>query len=79
VRELNTGSAAVLRLGASPWFGGDTLGWADAAAARMSEAADAYAFGERRREYRDHRLERLVKSGGREVVLAGLRNNSMIT
>ena len=109
------------RLGASPWFGGQTFGWADAAAApmvnrsvhygmgpvagspladwharlrerpsvaatftefdaasaRMSEAAGAYASGERQREYRDHRLEWMVKSGGIEVVLAGLRNNTI--
>ena len=109
------------RLGASPWFGGETFGWADAAAApmvnrsvhygmgpdagsplaywharlrerpsvaatftefdaaaaRMSEAAGAYASGERQREYRDHRLEWMVKSGGIDVVLAGLRNNTI--
>lgn len=49
----------------------------DAAAARMSEAAGAYASGERRREYRDHRLEWMVKSGGIDVVLAGLRDNTI--
>ncbi|AWN47284.1 glutathione S-transferase family protein [Methylobacterium terrae] len=46
----------------------------DAAAARMAEAADLYTTGGRRREYRDHRLEWMVKSGGVEVVLAGLRD-----
>ena len=109
------------RLGQSPWFGGETFGWADAAAApmvnrsvyygmgpaagsplsiwharlcqrpsvaatfaefdavaaRMGEMAGAYASGERRREYRDHRLEWMVKSGGIEVVLAGLRDNTI--
>ena len=109
------------RLGASPWFGGETFGWADAAVApmvnrsvhygmgpaagtplanwharlrqrpsvaatfaefdavkdRMGDNASAYASGERRREYRDHRLEWMVKSGGIEVVLAGLRNNTI--
>jgi hypothetical protein len=49
----------------------------DAAAARTSEAAGAYASGERRREYRDHRLEWMVKSGGIDVVLVGLRNNTI--
>jgi stringent starvation protein A len=49
----------------------------DAAAARMSEAAGAYTSGERRREYRDHRLEWMVKSGGIDVVLAGLRDNTI--
>lgn len=109
------------RLGPSPWFGGDTFGWADAAAApivnrsiyygmkpapdsplalwharlcqrpsvaatfaefdgaaaRMGDAAAAYASGERRREYRDHRLEWMVKSGGIDIVCAGLRNNTI--
>ncbi|ACL57730.1 glutathione S-transferase family protein [Methylobacterium nodulans] len=45
----------------------------DAAAARMAASADLYTTGGRRREYRDHRLEWMVKSGGIEVVLAGLR------
>ena len=49
----------------------------DAAAARMGEAAGAYASGERRREYRDHLLEWMVKSGGIDVALAGLRNNTI--
>ena len=47
----------------------------DAAAVRMGEMAGAYVSGERRREYRDHRLEWVVKSGGIDVVLAGLRAN----
>jgi RNA polymerase-associated protein len=48
----------------------------EAAAARMSEAAGAYTSGEPRREYRDHRLEWMVKSGGIDVVLAGLRDSN---
>lgn len=48
----------------------------DAAAARMA-AADLYTTGGRRREYRDHRLEWMVKSGGIEVVLAGLRDRNI--
>lgn len=36
-----------------------------------------YTTGERRREYRDHRLEWMVKSGGIEVVLAGLRDGNI--
>ena len=110
-----------LRLGSSPWFGGDTFGWADAAAApmvnrsvhygmgpkagtplaawharlcerpsvaatftefdaaaaRMGDAASTFASSGRRREYRDHRLEWMVKSGGIDVVLAGLRSNNI--
>ncbi len=49
----------------------------DAAAARMAAAADLYTTGGRRREYRDHRLEWMVKSGGIEVVLAGLRDRNI--
>jgi RNA polymerase-associated protein len=49
----------------------------DAAAARMAANSGAYASGERRREYRDHRLEWMVKSGGIEVVLEGLRKNTI--
>jgi len=49
----------------------------EAVAARVGEMAGAYASGERRREYRDHRLEWMVKSGGIHVVLAGLRDNTI--
>ena len=50
----------------------------DGAAARMGEAAGAYASGEWRREYCDHRLEWMVKSGGIDVAPAGLRNNTIV-
>jgi RNA polymerase-associated protein len=49
----------------------------DAAAARMAAASELYTTGGRRREYRDHRLEWMVKSGGIEVVLAGLRDGNI--
>jgi RNA polymerase-associated protein len=49
----------------------------DAAAAKMAAASDLYTTGGRRREYRDHRLEWMVKSGGVEVVLAGLRDRTI--
>jgi RNA polymerase-associated protein len=49
----------------------------DAAAARMAAASEHYTTGGRRREYRDHRLEWMVKSGGIEVVLAGLRDGNI--
>jgi len=49
----------------------------DVAAARMAEAADFYRTGGRRREYRDHRLEWLIRSGGIEVVRAGLRDGNI--
>ena len=109
------------RLGRADWFGGDSFGWADTAAApmvnrsvhyglgpdpnsplgrwmdrlrqraavaetfaefdqaaaRMSATADLYRTGGRRREYRDHRLEWMIRSGGIDVVLAGLRENTI--
>jgi hypothetical protein len=49
----------------------------DAVTARIGEAAGAYASGERRSEYRDHRLQWMVKSGGIGAVLAGLRDNTI--
>ncbi len=49
----------------------------DAAVACRGDAAALYATGARRREYRDHRLEWMVKSGGLEVVLAGLRDRNI--
>ena len=49
----------------------------DAAAVAMAEASDHYRTGGRRREYRDHRLEWMVRSGGIDVVLAGLRDDNI--
>ena len=49
----------------------------DAAAAGRAAAAASYTASGLRREYRDHRLEWMVKSGGVEVVLAGLRDNNI--
>lgn len=49
----------------------------DAAAARMTAASAHYTSGGRRREYRDHRLEWMIKSGGLEVVLAGLSDGNI--
>lgn len=43
----------------------------------MATAAERLMSGGRRREYRDHRLEWMVKSGGIEVVLAGLRDDNI--
>lgn len=49
----------------------------DASVERRGDAAALYAKELRQREYRDHCLEWLVKSGGIEVVLAGLRNRNI--
>jgi len=47
----------------------------DGAAAAMAAAAD-YRTGGRRREYRDHRLEWMIRSGGIDVVRDGLRDDN---
>ena len=48
-----------------------------AGAARMPATIAAFRSGAKVREYRDHRLEWMIKSGGIEVVLAGLRDGSI--
>ncbi len=55
----------------------ETFAEFDGAAGRMAAASDLYTTGGRRREYRDHRLEWMVKSGGIEIVLEGLRRNTI--
>lgn len=49
----------------------------EAAAARMGDAARRLASGEVRREYRDHRLEWMMKSGGVQVVLDGVARGTV--
>ena len=48
-----------------------------AGAARMPAVLAAFKSGEKVREYRDFRLEWMLKSGGLEVVLAGLRDGTI--
>lgn len=55
----------------------ETFAEFDAAAVKMAAASDHYTTGGRRREYRDHRLEWMVKSGGLEIVQAGLRDGNI--
>ncbi len=55
----------------------ETLAEFDAAAARMASMPDLYTTAGRRREYRDHRLEWMVRSGGIDIVLAGLRDDTI--
>ena len=43
----------------------------------MANAADRLASGAIRREYRDHRLEWMMKSGGVQVVLDGLAKDNI--
>ena len=43
----------------------------------MSQVAGAVQSGMFKREYRDHRLEWMIRSGGLEVVLEGIKNNNI--
>jgi glutathione S-transferase len=49
----------------------------EAAKDGMANAAQRLASGQMRREYRDHRLEWMIKSGGIQVVLDGLAKNNI--
>ena len=121
--EQTTGINAWLerKLGAGPWFNGDTFGWGDLAVvpaiagaslngnpppagsrlaawfARAQErpsvvqtltaAQDSLGGFEMlpqlvesglfKREYRDHRLEWMMRSGGAEIVLEGMRKGNI--
>jgi len=56
---------------------GETFTEFAAAAGAMGDAAARVASGAIRREYRDHRLEWMLKSGGVQIVLDGLANNTI--
>jgi len=45
--------------------------------AGMADVADLVAKGLFKREYRDHRLEWMIKSGGVDVVLKGLERDNI--
>lgn len=49
----------------------------EAGVVNMPKMAGMFKTGERKREYRDHRLEWLVKSGGIDVVSEGLKANNI--
>ena len=49
----------------------------EAAGQAMANAAERLASGAIRREYRDHRLEWMMKSGGVQVVLDGIARNNI--
>ena len=49
----------------------------DAAAQRMGDGAARLASGAIRREYRDHRLEWMMKSGGVQIVLDGIAKGNI--
>ena len=43
----------------------------------MTDVAGAVQSGRFKREYRDHRLEWMIRSGGIEVVIEGIQNNNI--
>lgn len=54
-----------------------TLAEFEASAARMADTVEAFTKGDKLREYRDHRLDWMIRSGGIAVVLAGLRDGNI--
>jgi glutathione S-transferase len=54
-----------------------TFGESDAATKALANAAARIESGAMRREYRDHRLEWMMKSGGVQIVLDGLARNNI--
>lgn len=55
----------------------ETFAEFDYSVVKMAAAADFYRTGGRRREYRDHRLEWIIRSGGVDIVLTGLREDTI--
>jgi glutathione S-transferase/RNA polymerase-associated protein len=45
--------------------------------AQMANVAGAVQSGMFKREYRDHRLEWMIRAGGLDVVLEGIKNNNI--
>ena len=43
----------------------------------MGQVAGAVKSGLFKREYRDHRLEWMIRSGGLDVVLEGIKDNNI--
>jgi glutathione S-transferase len=55
----------------------ETFAEFDAAVGGMAKAKDAFLGGQRIREYRDHRLECMIKSGGLKIVQKGMEDNNI--
>jgi hypothetical protein len=60
-----------------PALGSGKADGAFAAASPRNDGAARLASGAIRREYRDHRLEWMMKSGGVQIVLDGLARNNI--
>ena len=54
-----------------------SMGGSDAARAGMAAVREMLERGEFKREYRDHRLEWMIRSGGLDVVVDGLEKNNI--
>jgi stringent starvation protein A len=54
-----------------------TFGEYQVAVEKMPLMADVYRKGERKREYRDHRLEWMIKAGGIDVVREGIERGNV--
>lgn len=55
----------------------ETVAEFDAAVSTMAEMTSAFISGEKIREYRDHRLEWMIKSGGIDIVAKGMLNKNI--
>lgn len=55
----------------------ETFAEFDVAAEAMTRMADHYRTGGRRREYRDHRLEWMIRSGGLDIVRRGIADDNI--
>jgi len=69
-------SAWLERVNARPSVA-ETAREAKASLGTLARVAEIIESGKFRREYRDHRLEWMIKSGGIEVVLKGLEKNNI--
>lgn len=43
----------------------------------MADMKDVFVSGERKREYHDHRLEWMIKSGGLKIVREGIQKDNV--
>lgn len=55
----------------------ETIAEFDNAVSTMTEVAPAFISGKKLREYRDHRLEWMVKSGGIDIITKGMLNKNI--
>ena len=68
------GSSAPRRTLVGAWAVAAGIGWAFTS---LGAVARQIASGQFKREYRDHRLEWMIRSGGLDVVLEGLAKGNI--